>query len=237
MRLRVLSYNIHKCIGRDRKYQPQRIAETIAHYAPDIVLLQEVDEGAVRSRHERQVDVLGDLLGMEHRAFACNVTLRSGGGYGNAVLSRWPIATSANVDLTVPLKKRRSVLYAALHLPQHRALHVFNAHLGLAQYERKQQLVKILNTAEMRELEGPVPVICGGDFNDVYGNLRVQLIPAGFVTVAKPPRSFPSGLPLRALDSIYVRGRAELAAFARGDTELAKIASDHRPVYADVDLL
>ena len=58
MKLTFLSYNVHKCIGGlDRRYMPERVTETIAHFAPDFVLLQEVDEGAKRSLFHRQVDL------------------------------------------------------------------------------------------------------------------------------------------------------------------------------------
>ena len=70
MRLRALTYNIHKCIGGlDRRYDPVRIADTIGHYEADIVLLQEVAQGASRYRHETQIERLGDLLGFRHRTY------------------------------------------------------------------------------------------------------------------------------------------------------------------------
>ena len=63
MRVRALTWNIHKAIGGiDRKYRPDRVIEVIGHYAPDIVFLQEVDEGCRRSRQDRQVDLIGDAL-------------------------------------------------------------------------------------------------------------------------------------------------------------------------------
>ena len=79
MQFRLLTYNIHKGIGGvDRKYRPERVVATIAHCAPDIVLLQEVDDGVPRSHHHRQVDLLADQLGLPYRAFQRNVTLREG---------------------------------------------------------------------------------------------------------------------------------------------------------------
>ena len=91
MQLRLLTYNIHKCIGGvDRKYLPERIYETIAHYQPDIVLLQEVDDGVARSKNHCQIDWLGDALDFPHRLFQANVKVQRG-SYGNAILSRFPI--------------------------------------------------------------------------------------------------------------------------------------------------
>ena len=61
MYLRVLTYNIHKGIGGlDHRYRPDRVRDVLQHYAPDIVLLQEVDSGTRRSRTHAQVNLLGD---------------------------------------------------------------------------------------------------------------------------------------------------------------------------------
>jgi endonuclease/exonuclease/phosphatase family metal-dependent hydrolase len=240
MKFRVLSYNVHKCIGGvDRKYQPQRIAETIAHFAPDLALLQEVDNGARRSNGDRQVDVLADCLGFEHRVWFPNVQVRGGGEYGNAILSRWPLVEATNVDVTVPPKKRRSVLHAEIrirHDDTDRTVHAFNMHLGLAQFERKIQLRRFLECHPFARLHHETPVIVGGDFNDVWGSLGRLLDPSGFQGSERPPKTFPAWAPLRALDSIYVRGKAILHHVHRGETELSRRASDHRPLLAEVEL-
>ena len=131
MILRILTYNIHKCIGgTDRRYDPDRVRETIAHYHPDLVLMQEVDHGARRSNGDRQVDLLGDMLDLRHRIWFPNVRLRKGGEYGNAILSRFPLTETANIDLTVAPKKRRSVLHARCRIRLgkggSRTMHIYN---------------------------------------------------------------------------------------------------------------
>jgi len=238
VKLRVLTYNVHKCIGGvDRRYEPKRIAETIAHYAPDICLLQEVDDRAKRSSFHRQVDVLGELCGYPHRSWYANVKVRGGGEYGNAILSRYPLVDERNVDLTVPPKKRRSVLHAAVrvrHDGVDRTLHVYNMHLGLAEYERRIQIQTFLDSHPFAGLHEGTPVIVGGDLNDVWGRAAGLLAPGGFRGLAIRPRTFPAWAPMRGLDGIYIRGRAELLGVHRGEIELARRASDHRPLYADV---
>ena len=62
VKIRLLTYNIHKCVGIDRKYGPDRVRETIAHHDPDIVLMQEVTEGVSRMEFHRQVDLLAHHL-------------------------------------------------------------------------------------------------------------------------------------------------------------------------------
>ena len=243
MRFRLLSYNIHKCIGGvDRRYRPERVVEVIAHYSPDLVLLQEVDDACRRSRRDRQVDLLGEALGLEHRAFFPNVRALGGGAYGNAILSRFPIAAARNLDLTSPGHKSRSALHAALDVvPPHggraRILHVFNMHLGLSAPERRWQLERFLESHPLAGLHARAPVIIGGDLNDVWGRLgRVHLAPAGFEGQARPARTFPAWAPVRALDAIYVRGDLKVRHLFRSHLRQARFASDHLPLYAELEL-
>lgn len=243
MQLRVLTYNIHKCIGGvDRRYQPERIRDTIAHYAPDLALLQEVDHLVPRSNHDRQVDVLGDLLGYRHRTYFANVRVRGGGEYGNAILSRFPLTHAHNIDVTVGRRKRRSVLHARyrVRLPgaRHtRTVHVFNMHLGLSGGERKIQLQRFLDSHPFNGFHEQTPVIVAGDLNDVWGTLGPKLLlPAGFRRMPQVLRTFPSYAPMRALDAIYVRGSAHIVKIQRAGVAVARQASDHLPLIADIEI-
>jgi len=242
MRLRALTYNVHKCVGGlDRRYDPVRVAETIGHYDPDVVLLQEVARGARRHRHETQVDRLGDLLGFRHRSWFVNVRTRRNGEYGNAVLSRFPITSTENVDLTVASRKRRSALHVRLRVRRglrSRTVHVFCLHLGLSEAERRQQLRTFLACRPFAGLDHRTPILVGGDFNDVWGTLGRRLLePAGFRGPARPIFSFPAYAPLRALDSLYVRGHVELQRLHRSRLAVAQRASDHLPLIAELELL
>jgi endonuclease/exonuclease/phosphatase family metal-dependent hydrolase len=246
MDLRVVSYNIHKCIGGiDRQYRPERIHEAIAPLKPDCVLLQEVDEGAERSQRHRQVDLLGDLLGLRHRAFVPNVLVRGGGHYGNAILSRYPIRFATNIDLTVPPTKRRSVLHAEIRvrLPHHghgrttRTVHLYNLHLGLSQYLRKLQLLKFLSSHPFALCHPKTPIVLGGDFNDVWGTLGENwLHPEGFRGPETRLSTFPAWAPVRALDCIYVRGDVVLKRVHRSTLHGARWASDHLPLIAEIEV-
>jgi endonuclease/exonuclease/phosphatase family metal-dependent hydrolase len=144
VKLRVLSYNIHKCIGGvDRRYEPERIAEVIRKQEADVLLLQEVDNGVSRSKGDKQTELLGELVGMRYHTWFPNVDVRGGGQYGNAVLSRYPMIESTNIDLTIRFKKARSVLHSVIrvrHDDVDRTVHLFNMHLGLARFERRIQL-------------------------------------------------------------------------------------------------
>lgn len=241
MKLRVLSYNIHKCIGGvDRRYEPQRVAEVIHKLDADVLLLQEVDDGVPRSNHDAQAEVLGDLLGMKHRSWFPNVDVRGGGKYGNAILSRYPLIESTNIDLSIRFKKKRSALHGVIrvrHDDIDRTVHVFNMHLGLARFERRIQLNKFLDSHPFSHLHHETPVVVGGDLNDVYGGLGELLRPAGFRGVERRPLTFPAWGPMRALDAIFVRGSVDFLKLSRCDSELARRASDHRPLVAEIRLL
>jgi endonuclease/exonuclease/phosphatase family metal-dependent hydrolase len=240
MRFRLLSYNIHKGIGGvDRKYRPERVVEAIAHCEPDVVLLQEVDEGVPRSRNHRQVDYVGDALGFSHRAYQRNVRLRRG-WYGNAILSRFPLYDIRDLELTVPLKKRRRGLFAHCRLSfqgHTRTVLVCNVHLGLAGYERAIQLRRFLICDTLKHAHQRTPTILAGDFNDVWGRLgRRLLMPAGFQSACGRTRTFPAMMPIRPLDRIYYRGELESPHHFASHTENARQASDHLPMVADFEL-
>lgn len=240
MKLRIVSYNIHKCIGGvDRRYEPERTAEVLNKLEADVLLLQEVDDGVPRSKGHRQVDVLGDLCGMRYRSWFPNVDVRGGGQYGNAILSRYPLIETNNIDLTWRFKKKRSALHGVLrvrHDDVDRTVHVYNMHLGLAGFERKIQLRMFLDSHPFANLHHQTPIIVGGDLNDVYGRLSELLRPSGFRGIDRRPLTFPAWGPLRPLDAIFVRGSVDFLKLARCESELAKRASDHRPLVAEVRL-
>jgi endonuclease/exonuclease/phosphatase family metal-dependent hydrolase len=241
VKIRLLTYNIHKCIGGvDRRYRPERIQAAIRHYEPDIVLLQEVDEGVRRSKRDRQVDLCADLLGLRHSTFFPNVRVRGGGTYGNAILSRFPLKDARNIDLTMPRRKRRSVLHASCRIPVGegaRTIHLFNLHLGLWERERHRQLRRFFDSHPFVGLHEKTPVIVGGDFNDHWGSLgKKTLAPAGFRSRARAVRTFPAYAPIRALDAIYVRGDIEIRHYYRSQLKVAREASDHLPLFAELEI-
>jgi endonuclease/exonuclease/phosphatase family metal-dependent hydrolase len=247
VRLRVLSYNIHRAIGVDRRFQPQRIVGIIGYYNPDIALLQEVDEGAPRSRELDLAREIARALGYPHWAIGHNVTLREG-RYGNATLSRWPIQRERNIDLTIGFHKRRGCQHTrvAVRTPagRTRRLEVFNLHLGLSARERQQQVELLAHSRELAALPEEVPCLVGGDYNDWRSLLRPLFVDrlgfrsatGGSLETERAIPTFPSFFPQGALDRIYYRGALRLAAARRCRLALSRIASDHLPVIVDFDL-
>jgi len=239
MLFRLITYNIHKGIGGvDRRYRPERIVTTLQRYDADIIFLQEVDDNVPRSRFHKQVDLIGDALAMRYRAFQRNVKLTRG-HYGNAILSRYPLANVENINLTISIKKRRRALVAHCQLQNEhqRTLLLINCHLGLAGFERVMQLQKILNSSVMKHVHHATPVIIGGDYNDVWSSLgKNVMIPAGFKPVSKKVSTFPAIMPVRQLDHIYYRGEQTCLHSFPGHSKIARQASDHLPLIADFEL-
>lgn len=242
--MRLLTWNIHKGIGGlDRRYDPDRIVEVIRHHEPDVVLLQEIDEDVPRSRHHRQVDVLGDALGFTHRAFAPNVKLKHG-HYGNATLARFPMVHTVNVNLTLKPKKARGALLTELAVPgQDRRfpVHIANWHLGLSALERRWQVAKLLRASALKHLDPHSRLVIAGDANDWSGAVGRWLVKRGGFTPAsgignRRTRTWPAWRPVGALDCVYGRGALQFRHHFTSRLKLAREASDHLPLVVDLDL-
>lgn len=242
MQLRLVSYNVHKCIGGvDRRFDPERLARVVEHHAPDVACLQEVAASMPKTEGMQQAEWLAERLGYRYWSWFENHRFRHGGHYGNAILSRWPIYRTENIDVTQGRRKKRSVVHARLRVTfkrgkrRTRTLHVFNMHLGLGERERRKQLVQFMEAHPFAGLDPRAPIVIAGDFNDVYGTLGTKLLePAGFRRLGAPLRTFPAWAPLRALDAVYVRGDIRFQGLARSRLAAAKRASDHLPLIAEL---
>ena len=244
MNFRVLSYNIHRAIGMDRRFRLERIAEVLAHHNSDIVLLQEVDVGVPRSRKLNLARELAEMLAYPHYAVGLNVKLKTG-MYGNATLSRYPIKTERNINLTIENRKARGCLYTELEIPMDNGnqlnLPVFNLHLGLSFKERPQQVGRLIHTEEFANLNAETPCLVGGDFNDWWSRLApifTEVLDFGCATnrsggYQDAIATFPAFSPANGLDKIFHRGNLHLLSCKRCRLGTSKIASDHLPVIAD----
>jgi endonuclease/exonuclease/phosphatase family metal-dependent hydrolase len=238
MRFRFVTWNIHKGIGGiDRRYRLDRTIETLRHYAPDILHLQEVTEGAPRANRDRQTELLAAALDLPYSAYQANVRL-SEGTYGNAILSRFPLHDVHDVELKIPLKKRRRAQIARCRLrtgdSHTRTLILVNLHLGLAEFERRIQLRRVLDCAALKHAHRDTPLIVAGDINDVLHRAGPETMqPNGFRECCRECSTFPAFLPVRGLDQIHYRGRLELLHSAVSTAPLAQRASDHLPLIAD----
>jgi endonuclease/exonuclease/phosphatase family metal-dependent hydrolase len=232
--MRLLSWNIHKGIGgRDRRYSLGRIIDVIEAENPDLVCLQEVDRLVRRSRFDDQPRLLARALRC-HGVFQVNVPVGRG-GYGNLVLSRWPVTSRHRVSLRQGSRKPRGAQLLVLETPEG-PVHLVHAHLGLAERERQWQIERTLGHMLFRSADRH-PTVIVGDFNDWRDTLAAGTLAAsGFRQVTSPPsrfRTFPAWLAVGSLDKAFVRGDVDVKHARVVRTSLTKVASDHLPLVVD----
>ena len=232
----------------DRRFRPERVIRILDDHSPDIVLLQEVDEGAPRSRELNLAREIAGSLGLEYYALGHNVSLRRG-WYGNATLSRYPIVRERNIDLTIGRKKRRGCQHTSIEIEKiadhpHR-LEVFNLHLGLSARERQKQAGLLARSTEMDQLASDEACILGGDFNDWRSMLRAYIVEGlGFHCASdrktrygpRAIKTYPSISPRGGLDRLYYRGAIRLLTAYRCRHRAARVASDHLPLIAEFEI-
>ncbi|MFZ0744047.1 MAG: endonuclease/exonuclease/phosphatase family protein [Terracidiphilus sp.] len=241
---RIATYNVHKCRGFDRKVSPERIISVIRELKADIVCLQEVVNapGNVRTPGPHKFDQAGEIARAMPEyawAFGANRPLR-GGTYGNMTLSRLPLLSWQNYDLTRPLhgREERGVLQTEIEIGRGATLHVFNVHLGTGFMERRYQAKKLLGPKVLGHPDLKSPRLVLGDFNEWTRGMTTRLLRNSFHSLlsqypGRSPRTFPGMLPLLSLDHCYYEPPLELKDTWLCRTRRALIASDHLPLIAD----
>lgn len=241
--LRIMTYNVHRCVGVDRKLDPGRIAAVIAQARPDIVALQELDVGRRRTGGVDQAHAIAGRLGM---AFHFNAALRvEEEQYGDAILTSGDLtlvkAGALPGSHAIKGLEPRGALWVDIAIGGQR-VQVLNTHLGLVPHEQR---------AQARALAGPDwvggglrrdPLILLGDFNAtphqaVYRTLARVLRDARACTEAKRASpTFPSRLPMLAIDHVFISAGVEVKAVRAVTAPLARTASDHLPLVVDFAL-
>ncbi len=235
--LRVLSWNVHGCVGVDRRLDPVRVAQLIRTIDPDVAGLQEVDL-CHRDAHGRDaLEVIAEETGL---AGVHGPTMqRPKGDYGNAVLSRWPIAAALPLDFSVPGREPRGAMDVTVVCPGG-SVRVVVTHLGLGRRERRRQVDRLLHRLD-RPLAGTSgaddrhPLILMGDFNEwlPWGRTALTGLKSAFAE-SWNRRTFPSVLPVLSLDRILVRPAPPAGGRRRPAPRGCWKASDHLPLIADL---
>lgn len=242
--LRVMTYNVHSCIGMDGKIDVARIARVIARSQPDVVALQELDVGRDRSEGIDQAHQIARLLEMEFHFHPAMYLEEE--RYGDAILTHLP-QRLVKADLlpgldTKPNLEPRGALWVEVDL-HGRKVQIINTHLGLNARERKAQAEALLGPDWLGHPDCREPVILCGDFNalpssPVCQSLTNRLRDAQQATQGhRPGRTFPSRLPAARIDHIYLGEGLETNRIEIPDSVLVRVASDHRPLVAEVKLL
>jgi len=235
--LRIATYNVHRCRGLDGRTRPERIAAVLRAIDADVVALQEVvGAGPNGGGHAEE---LGAALGMgwvmaparhwrDHQ-------------FGNAVLSRLPITSHIEHDLSWKTCEARRMQRVDISTPSG-ALHLYNVHLGTALLERRHQAKRLTGIVCDRHVTGPKLVL--GDFNEWMRGLATSLLNEklrsvdlrDFLPRKRTQRTYPGLFPVLHLDHIYYTGKVEVVGVELPRTRLSLVASDHLPLVADIRL-
>jgi len=239
--LRIMTYNIHSCIGMDGKISPERIARVIAQYSPDVVALQELDVGRARTGRIDQADLIAQYLHMDYH-FLPTVQVRKG-LYGNAILTHFPMRQVRADKLPgLPGKPRlepRGVVWVAIKAGG-TEIQFINTHLGLKPKERKFQAEALLGAGWLSHPDCRGPIILCGDFNaspfsHVCRRLRTLLLDAQAELANHYPKKTLFGrFPFARIDHVFVNPGIEIIGIEVPKTELTRVASDHLPLIVEV---
>jgi endonuclease/exonuclease/phosphatase family metal-dependent hydrolase len=229
-RLRVATYNVHACVGTDGRYDPDRVATVVGELDADIVALQEFTYPATVALETRQPVVFTALDRYECALGPARQTVSH--CFGNALLTRHPIAGVHRFDLSIAGREPRGALAATVDVHGVR-VHVLAVHLGLRVQERRFQVRQILDY--LGAVRDTLLVVLG-DFNDWFPGRSVVRVLDDRLGRPQRPRSFPSRRPVVALDRIWIHPIAALRSIGAHTSPLARRASDHLPVVAEIDI-
>ena len=228
--LRVATYNVHACVGTDRRHDPDRVAAVVGELDADIVALQEFTYAASVAIETREpvefaaLDSYQCALGPTRQ-----VAMRC---FGNALLTRHPIVELHRLDLSLDGREPRGALAATVDVGG-TAVHLLATHLGLRVRERRFQVRQVLSY--LQSVRHSIVVVLG-DVNDWLPGRSVGHVLDERLGTAARLRSFPSPWPMLSLDRIWVHPAGARRRTFVHTSALARHASDHLPVVADIDL-
>lgn len=238
-----MTYNVHRCIGIDRRTSPERIAEVISGYDCDIIALQELDSGEVRPAVSDQirdiVECLSLLSSIKHQLHMEKERC------GNVILSRFPLhlvrAGGLRTPGTLRGHTRRGALWVEIEA-FNRKIQVINTHLGLTPRQRLLQ-AKVLAGPNWLKNPGCLsPIILCGDFNaqtgsDVHRVFREVLEdPELHLTNREREKTWPSLYPIMGIDHLFISADISVDETIVPHSELTRLASDHLPLIARLNL-
>jgi endonuclease/exonuclease/phosphatase family metal-dependent hydrolase len=240
---RILTYNVHGCIGTDRRLDVGRIVDAIAAFQPDIVALQELDVGRARSGGVDQAHEIARGLDMAcHFHAALRVEEEQ---YGDAILTSYPERLVKAGPLP-GLKTRvqvepRGALWVAVDIDGVE-VQIVTAHLGLVPREQRRQAATLAGPEWLACEDCRNPAILLGDFNATRASIVYRTLAARLTDARRLARNragtstFPSAFPLLRIDHVFVTPDVRVTAIAAPYVPLTRVASDHLPLVMDFEL-
>ncbi len=241
--LRVMTYNVHGCVGTDRRLDVGRIAEVIAREEPDVVALQELDVGRARSDGVDQAHAIAERLGMSHHFNAAFRVAEE--QYGDAILSRRPMRLVRSGPLPRPARATVLELRGAVWVEVEAGggvVQIINTHLGLVPMEQKGQVDALLGpewAGAAAFQKGPALLV--GDFNAASRYAAYRRLAAAFTDLQRAlpgptVPTFPARLPMIRIDHLFGAGAVRAKDVWAPNHVLARLASDHLPLLAEVEI-
>ena len=249
--LRVLTYNIHSCIGMDGMVSTARIARVIAQYQPDIVALQELDVDRAKTDHDDQAQMIADELSMDIHFHP--VKHLEQGRFGNAILTDLPMRRIKAEALSIPdpnrkgLSRRlpfnepRGALWVEIDF-NGQTLNMITTHLGLTPRERRQQVDTLLSENWLNSPDCQGPTILCGDFNATPRQQAIRRLSSRLSSAQtdlygrKVKQTFSGRYPTLCIDHVLSDSSITPMEVIVGNDSLAKVASDHLPLIVDLEI-
>jgi endonuclease/exonuclease/phosphatase family metal-dependent hydrolase len=233
--LRVASYNVHECVGADGRRDAGRVADVLRDLGADVIGLQEVDARPGLTHDSVQMEFIGHALGLHPIAGPTIWRGDNGDHFGNALLTRQRVLAVRHIDLTVYRREPRAAIDADLEVGG-AVVRFIVTHLGLLPGERRKQVLRLIEALARPPSRPGQLIVLAGDINEWFSVGRPLRWLHERLGEAPALATFPAVLPVFALDRIWVRPRRAVRAQAVHVTPTARIASDHLPVAAEIEL-
>jgi endonuclease/exonuclease/phosphatase family metal-dependent hydrolase len=240
---RIVTYNVHRCVGNDRRLDVGRVAEVLAELRPDIVALQELDVGRARTGGVDQAHEIARRLDMAcHFNAALTVEEER---YGDAILTCYPERLIQAAPLPgygrLPQLEPRGAIWVEVEIDG-KPVQIINTHLGLVPREQQIQARYLAGPAWLEHPRCKGPAILLGDFNAtgasvVYRTLTAHLRAARTLARRRTGNmTFPSQLPVLRIDHLFVSRDIQVKDVFAPLEPMTRLASDHLPLVMDFEV-
>ncbi|MBZ0270644.1 endonuclease/exonuclease/phosphatase family protein [bacterium] len=224
----VATYNVHRCVGRDGRKDPRRVAEAIRDLGAEVVGLQEVENRQPIQPPSQQLNYLAERL--EMTAIPGPTLFSDEGDYGNGLLTRHPVLSVRHIDISRWRREPRGILCADIDV---RGTHwrFLLTHFGLRSWERWAQMRLLVDIAIHDE---GVPTVVLGDLNEWLRRSRNNRLIERSFGPSPMFKTYPAHRPIFSLDRILAAPPARIAEIRAVTNERIIEASDHLPIVAKI---